>query len=468
MFPQLRPDTLTARLVLPVVGLVLAGVLINVGFAAWLASRRATSAARERQERVAAALSESRVALSPAVLDALHALTGSHFLVWNPTARQPGATSFPAEQQAAITSEMLAAALGAGRIEIAGIRYSIGLARAKGVRPESVLVLTPQKPTVAAALDTLWPVLAVAAGTLAVFVPLAVRTTRSLAGRITAVERHVDRITAGEFGEQLADDGLRDEVDRLVAGVNRMSTTLASLRTSLIAGERQRLLGQVAAGFAHELRNAITGARLAIDVHARRCARSAETADESLAVATRQLAIVEEEVRGLLALGKPTEAPRGPVAVDDLLAGVCDLTAPRRDHAGVRLECDGPTGIMLVGRSDALRAALVNLVLNGIEAAGRGGLVRLTGTMADGRIDLAVEDTGPGPPEAIHAGLGEPFVTGKPEGIGLGLTIAKAVAEDHGGTLAWGRSHGRTRFAISLPAETLNGPSAPHQPRPCA
>jgi nitrogen-specific signal transduction histidine kinase len=49
----------------------------------------------------------------------------------------------------------------------------------------------------------------------------------------------------------------------------------------------------------------------------------------------------------------------------------------------------------------------------------------------------------------------EPFVTSKPEGIGLGLSVARAVAEEHGGVLAWKRTHGRTRFAISLPAQTL-------------
>jgi nitrogen-specific signal transduction histidine kinase len=71
------------------------------------------------------------------------------------------------------------------------------------------------------------------------------------------------------------------------------------------------------------------------------------------------------------------------------------------------------------------------------------------------RVDLVVEDTGPGPPESLREAVMEPVVTGKPEGIGLGLAVAKAVAEAHGGTLTWSRADGRTRFAISLPEPTL-------------
>lgn len=450
--------SLTRQLVLPVVGLLLAAVLANVAFAAWLAARRSADAAHRQQEQVAAALAASRVSLSMPVLDALHRLTGSHFVVWNEAAQTHGFSTLDPSALDAVGNSGLAAGVAAGRIDIGTNRYRVGVARSQGVRPETVLVLAPQRNPLAAGIEAVWPVLAVAAATLAILVPLGLQTTASLARRIVAIERHVGRIAEGEFGQQIAGAGREaDELGRLVAGVNRMSATLGDLRTSLVAGERQRLLGQLAAGFAHELRNAVTGAQLGIDLHRRRCGRPHEegAVDESLTVASRQLAILEEEVRGLLALGKPTQTAPAAVSVDRLLDEVRDLTGPRCDHAGVRMECNLPTGLTITGRQESLRAAIVNLALNAIDAAGRGGTVRLVGATDDGRVVLAVEDTGPGPPPEIRESLHEPFVTGKPEGIGLGLAVAKAVAEEHGGSLAWSRDHDRTRFAISLPARTL-------------
>ena len=455
-------SSLSRQLVLPVAGLVLAAVLANVGFSAWLATQRSLAAARAGQEQVAAALEAARIALSPQVLDTLQRLTGSHFVVWNPAARTADASTLPAGTIDDRRAADLADTVGASAV-IDGRRYRIGLVRASGVRPESVLVLTPLASLARTAFDAAWPVLAVAAATLAVLVPIGLRTTGRLARRIGAVERHVGRIAAGDFGRRLEDAGAPtaappvDELGRLVDGVNRMSTSLGSLRDTLVAGERQRLLGQPAAGFAHELRNAITGARLAIELHRRRCPGSAApAADDSLGVAVRQLDIVAEEVRGLLALGRPAaEADQpGAIVVADLFAEILDLTGPRSDHAGVHLDT-APTAVTLHGRHDSLRAALVNLVLNAIDAAGAGGKVSLAARAMDRRVDLVVEDTGPGPPEAVRAALMEPFVTGKPEGIGLGLAVAKAVAEAHGGTLSWSRADGRTRFAISLPEQTL-------------
>jgi signal transduction histidine kinase len=456
--------TLSAQLVWPVVGLVLIAVLANVAFAAWLATRSAVVAARTSRERIVAALDRSRIALVPAVLDALGELTGSELVVWDDAADAPADATLTPEQLREATVALRAARDGEV-IAIGGQRHSVAIVRASGVRPERAFVLTPVQRLAATTWAAAWPVLAVAAATLAVLVPLGLATTGRIASRIAAIERRVERISQGEFGTAAADaDG--DEVGRLAAGVERMSGELESLRARLVAGERQRLLGQLAAGFAHELRNAITGARLAIDLHRRRCpgVESGHRPDDSLAVACRQLDIVEEEVRGLLALGKPPTTEPAAVDVDALVAEVRDLVAPRCVHIGVELTAGPDCAASLMGRREALRAALVNLALNAIDATGAGGHVSIAAEVGGGRITLAVEDDGPGPPTELGTALAEPFVTGKQEGVGLGLSVARAVAEQHGGTLAWRRADGRTRFTIALPEAAIAATSSHQEP----
>ena len=450
-----RGRSLFAQLVLPVVGLVLAAVLATMAFAAWLEARRSQAAARAGRDQVVEALTTSRVALTPPVLETLRRLTGSEFIAWNPLAGAATASTLEPDVLESLEPALRSADEGSV-VSVNGRLHQIGMARAAGARPEQVLILTPVRGLVESTLVAIWPILAVAAATLAVLVPLGIAATRQLAGRIAAVERHVGRISLGEFGalHHESAGAPADEVSRLVAGVNRMSRELQSLRASLAAGERQRLLGQLAAGFAHEFRNAITGARLAVDLHRRRCA-APNPADKSLDVACRQLDVMEEEVRGLLALGRPAQAPPSPVDLDALVAAVCDLVGPRCEHAGVRLVAGPPTGLAVVGQRDSLRAALVNLVLNGIDAAASGGTVGVRAEADTDAVRLVVEDTGPGPPADLAATIQEPFVTGKPEGIGLGLAVAQAVASQHGGTLGWRRAQGRTRFVIGLPAATM-------------
>ncbi|MGB8852352.1 MAG: HAMP domain-containing sensor histidine kinase [Pirellulales bacterium] len=405
--------SLFRRIVAPVVGLVLAAVLANVAFAAWLAARQAAERAEAGQTQVAQALASSRVTLTQPVLDTLQQLTGSHFVIWDPAARAASLTTLSPTALPPGVAASLADAVGDVTV-LEGRRYRIGRVRSSGVRPETVLMLVPERSVIGATLEAAWPLVAAAAATLAVFVPLA----------------------------------------------------LAALRTPLVASERQRLLGQLAAGFAHELRNAVTGARLAIDLHRRRCDTSrpgATGGDDSLAVAVRQLDIVEAEVRGLLALGRAPQATAEPADLDRLIDDVRELTGARASHAGATLDRGPRAGITMPARRDSLRAALVNLVLNAIDAAGRGGAVRLDVVVEPGAASLVVDDTGPGPPPALAATIHEPFVTGKPEGVGLGLAVAQAVATEHGGTLSWSRHGDRTRFAIRLPLSTLNAAPANSQ-----
>ncbi len=462
--PDTHPGrTLFRLLVMPVVGLVLAAVLANVAFAAFLAAGHAQRAARAQQEQVAAALGQSRVALSQPVLETLKVLTGSEFLMWNATDGIAGLSTLDPELLARHAPQTIFDAVGSGLL-LDGSRYQVGTGRSGSVRAETVLVLTPVRSVAVVTLEAIWPVLAVAAATLAVLVPVGLVVTARLARRIVAVEQHVARIAAGHFGERLIDaaaDGPAspDDIGRLVSGVNHLSGTLLELRRNLVSGERQRLLGQLAAGFAHELRNAVTGAKLAIDLHRRRC--SSDTSDDkSLAVAARQLDILEEEVRGLLALGRPGETAAGEVDLAALFSEVRDLTEPRASHAGVHVQSDISSDLSsIIGRREALRAALVNLALNAIDAAGRDGRVTLRARRGPEAIDLSVEDDGPGPPPDLADSLTEPFVTGKREGIGLGLAVARAVAEEHGGKLSWSRHADHTRFTILLPSQAPIGRS---------
>ena len=64
---------------------------------------------------------------------------------------------------------------------------------------------------------------------------------------------------------------------------------------------------------------------------------------------------------------------------------------------------------------------------------------------------IQVSDTGPGPPPELRESLFDPFVTGKPEGVGLGLALARQVAQAHHGTVSWCREDGWTRFRLVLP-----------------
>jgi len=180
---------------------------------------------------------------------------------------------------------------------------------------------------------------------------------------------------------------------------------------------------------------------------------------------------MEEQVRGLLSLGKTERRPQVDGRMDDFLAEVSALVAPACQHRSIAWELANETqDDAVIDDVEGLRTAIVNLALNAIEAAGEGGRVGLRVGYNDGRWTFDVNDTGPGPPPEIADHLFELFVTEKPEGVGFGLALARQVAEERGGTITWHRANDRTHFCLEIPAartagktsiENLQGVSAP-------
>ena len=115
------------------------------------------------------------------------------------------------------------------------------------------------------------------------------------------------------------------------------------------------------------------------------------------------------------------------------------LVGPLAKHHSTQLqiEVQGLESTAVHADPELLQQMLLNVVLNAIEAAGPGGWVRVEGVREKEQAILCILDSGPGPPENIRSRLFEPFATGKPEGIGLGLVAARRIAQAHEGELVF-------------------------------
>ena len=164
-------------------------------------------------------------------------------------------------------------------------------------------------------------------------------------------------------------------------------------------------------------------------------------------IKTNRTATIEANLRQFLDLGKPPVGARVSCDLVKLIDQAVSMLKPQCQHAGIALVWEAPdTAARITGDPAQLSHLFGNVIGNAVEAAGPGGIVsvKMFGPC------IEVTDTGPGPPSEIAAKLFEPFVTGKEEGIGLGLAVAKQAAEAHGGTLTWERRDGKTVFRIAL------------------
>jgi signal transduction histidine kinase len=270
---------------------------------------------------------------------------------------------------------------------------------------------------------------------------------RQVTGRIAALQRQTRVIAAGTFHPMPlhdADDELRD----LATSINEMAARLAEQQTKLSEAERLRVLAQFSGGLAHQLRNAAAGAKLALQLH---LAEHPTTDREALDVALRQLARMEMNLKQFLDLGKPPTANKKPIDLVQLVQQTVELLGPQCRHAGVQVIMQLPEELPFQGDAIPLGHLIGNLLTNAIEAAGSGGEVQVKLRRANSEVELEVWDNGNGPAAEIAANLFEAFITGREQGIGLGLAVAKQATELHSGTINWDRQEGHTVFRVTLP-----------------
>ncbi len=270
--------------------------------------------------------------------------------------------------------------------------------------------------------------------------------------RITyAMERF--RAHPDDAEARVALSGRRDEIGRAEAELDRMQ---ADLRVALNSRARLAALGEAVAKINHDLKNMLTSAQIASE---RLAALKDPKVSQALPRLERALDRAVKLASGVLAYGKtqePTPDPR-PVLLAAAVEAAAEEARLAESHVKLFLQI-GPTE-QVSADADQLHRMLVNLLRNAREAiehqVGRAsaGRVEVILIRADGASLIRVADNGPGLPDRARERLFLPFAgSGRPDGAGLGLAIARELAQGHGGDLTLAETSAKGAvFELRLP-----------------
>ncbi len=286
-------------------------------------------------------------------------------------------------------------------------------------------------------------------------VALALVLSASLARGLTRPLRELagafERVAGGDLGTRIHPAGAR-EVHTLGESFNAMTASLEEARISLKQAEREAVWREVARRLAHEFKNILNPMALSLD---RIATRTDAIAPDARAPVQGSLALLEQGVDQLARLAEQfSQYARLPdPRLERLdLAEVVRVAAGMHAPTGVTVEIEAGPALPVSGDSLLLSRAIHNLVLNACEASSQDGHVVLR-TFADGNCAvLEVLDRGAGVPPALLERVFEPYVSTKKRSSGLGLSLVRDIATQHGGKVTLeNREGGGACARLSLP-----------------
>jgi signal transduction histidine kinase len=288
--------------------------------------------------------------------------------------------------------------------------------------------------------------LATALPTILVLATVAYYLSNRWIGRLRLLQQHVGRVARGDFENDSINNLENDEVGALQQSVNKMSAELKQLWGMVRQQQSSRVLNQLASGLAHQLRNTLTGARMALELFQRR----QSSTEEEIDVALREMQQAEEYIKRLLRVGKGEREAERPASIGDCMQHIAASLTVMANHLGVELtwQVADDAKKMEVCDGASLIAAVSNLGINAIQEADKVSI--RVDRLDDEKLRILVSDNGPGVREDVAANIFEPLVTTKPEGAGLGLALVKRAAETLGGDVGWFRQDGVTCFEMTV------------------
>ena len=281
---------------------------------------------------------------------------------------------------------------------------------------------------------------------------------------LKAVGRAIEKKLLSSEKQRLEEE-IKQRAADLEVRVAERTAELIEVHDRLAHSGKVAALGRVAAQVAHEVRNPLYGLLL-YTTHLKDELAGKLSVDQvglfdSMIDTINQLTSTTEQI---LDLARPVRLALRPVELNSVVSAVLKLLNPQISANGIKVEFDqcvsNPTAML---DEACLRAALLNLLLNAVEAMHTGGTLSITTAMNRETLSLMIQDTGSGMTEERVKKIFEPFNSDKAGGLGLGMPYAKKIIEEHGGKIRVESRPGEgTRVCINLPAEKhqSEGPSA--------
>ena len=234
---------------------------------------------------------------------------------------------------------------------------------------------------------------------------------------------------------------------------------LEKSREHLLQAEKMALVGKLAAGMAHSIRNPLTSVKMRLFSLGRTLELSVPQ-KEDFQVISEEIRHVDTIVENFLEFSRPPKLKIQSVSPSEVVDHVLQLLHHRLESYGVNIKLDRRAFLPEIQADpEQLKEVLVNLVVNACESMEGGGTIAIheqeSVVETLGRaVTIRVTDNGPGIPDSIQGKVFQPFFTTKEEGTGLGLSIANRIVEEHGGWMDLRSEEGEgTTFVITLPVK---------------
>jgi two-component system NtrC family sensor kinase len=264
-----------------------------------------------------------------------------------------------------------------------------------------------------------------------------------------------------ETGERLRrlNAELENERQTLEARVEERTRQLQEAQASLLQQEKMAAFGLLAAGIAHEVGNPLASISSLVQLLQRRVSDTA--VQQKLALVNEQLQRIQTILRELIDFSRPASRERIWTTVANIVQQALNIAKYYKPTRGKTITTDLPADLpQIYVVQDQLVQALLNLVLNAIDATPPGGHIHIAAAIEAGELRLRVCDDGSGIRPEDQDKVFRPYFTTKPHGTGLGLFVTKRLVEEHQGRVTFSSVPGRTEFCIALPLAAITAPGS--------